>query len=440
MHLSTNPPNSANAWRPGFVATLLAGLLCLLLVPAWHSTAKVAAKPKSTAGLQAAPLLVSMPPFDLHNSPIVTQTSLFTPLLTVIPGQDGQELFISAGNVDEVNGMVFANLDIGPAHKKGSYAMVYSDTVQSYLTTALGFSAGQDEGGTLSLTTTLGLATENIELQRAFIQTSQPETVVVDSNRFIVEMPNLGTVPVDIYLVVMSTNASPGPLPAGYNLVGKPYAMRPSGSLTQSEKFMTLKLGYYEPLPTGSDAHTLAVMGWNPNSQAWETLEGDLFDDNNCLAFSTKTFGLYALVAAPTWRDSFKEFSLTGVAARSSTEWGPGDAIILSSGAATGTVTSISIVPAGDAAEWGILSFNITTPPGTGITVDVLDNANNVILGNVLSGTNLTQAGLDLAAYPNLKLRATLTSPGAGATPALLEWSLGWSVTERQVYLPLVMK
>ncbi len=414
----------------------------MLLAPVWHSTAKVAAKPESETGLQAslAPSLASMSPFDLQSSRLVTQTSLFTPLLTVIPGQDGQELFISAGNVGEVGGVVFANLDIGPAHRKGSYAMVYSNTVQSYLTTALGFTAGQDEGGTMSLTTTLGLATGDIELQRAFIQTSQAEMVTVDSGNFSIEMPNLGTVPIDAYLVVMSTNASPGPLPPGYNLVGKPYAMRPSGSLTQSEKFMTLKLYYYDPLPVGGDPHTLSVMGWNPNSHAWEVQGGDLFDDNNYLAFSTKSFGLYALTAAPAWQDSFKEFSLTGVSARSNTEWGPGDAIILSSGVTTGAITSIPITPPGDAAGWGIFSFSATTPPGTSITVSVLDGANNVILPNVPSGTNLAQAGLGLATYPSLKLRATLTSPGAGATPALLEWGVSWSMIERQVYLPVVMK
>jgi hypothetical protein len=253
-------------------------------------------------------------------------------------------------------------------------------------------------------------------------------------------MPNLGTVPVDVYLVVMSTNTAPGPLPSGYNLIGSPYAMRPSGSLTQSEKFMTLKFHYNDPLLIGSDPHTLSVMGWNPNSHTWEVRGGDLFDDNNYLAFSTKDFGLYALAAAPTWRDSFKEFSLTGVAARSNTDWGPGDAIILSSGAATGTVTSIPIIPVGDAAGWGILSFSATTPPGTGLSVDVLDNVNNVILANVPGGTNLAQAGLRLAAYPSLKLRATLTSTVARATPALLEWSVSWTVVEHKVYLPVVVK
>ena len=41
---------------------------------------------------------------------------------------------------------------------------------------------------------------------------------------------------------------------------------------------------------------------------------------------------------------------------------------------------------------------------------------------------------------PSLKLRATLTSPGAGATPALLEWSVSWTVIEHKVYLPVVVK
>lgn len=406
---------------------VLAGLI-LVLLGTFYSTAKGAPKPT----------VLDSKRFQ-HPSSLITSTSVFSPFLNIWPDSNGVTLYISAQDVGQLGGTVFANLDIGPGHKKGGYAMTYSSTNQIYLAAAPHFTANQDEGGTLSITTTLGLNSGTIQLERAFIQSNViTEEVSVDNDAFTITMPNLGTLPVDAYVAVMSTLALPGPLPPGYHLISPSYNMRASGSLTQSDKLMTLELHYTEPLPQNYDPHTLAVLSWN--FYTWVNLGGNLFDDSNYLSFSTKEFGLYALAVTPTWRDSFKEFNLRGVATRSNIEWGPGDSLILSNGATTGTVTSVSITPPVDAAEWGILVFNTTTPPGTAITVEVLDDANQIVLPDVSSGTNLAQAGINLATYPSLKLRATLTSTVVGMTPALLEWSLSWSVIERNVFLPVVSK
>ena len=64
----------------------------------------------------------------------------------------------------------------------------------------------------------------------------------------------------------------------------------------------------------------------------------------------------------------------------------------------------------------------------------------NVILADVRAGTNLNTAGVTLEAYPQVKLRATLTAEAVGLTPELHEWSLTWIVMERRVYLPVVVK
>src|SRR5688572_9601113 len=100
------------------VVLLLASLLFILTGTVWYSTAKSKSR------------LVRV------------QNSTFAPFLNIIPSEDGSQLHISAGNVGEVGGTVFANLSLGPGHRKGG-TMTYSDTVQAYITTITpGFTPG----------------------------------------------------------------------------------------------------------------------------------------------------------------------------------------------------------------------------------------------------------------------------------------------------------
>jgi hypothetical protein len=314
----------------------------------------------------------------------------------------------------------------------------------TYVANAIGFAPGMDIGNdgddTMSITTTVGsqvVSTGPINFQRAFLETSQPETISVDDDKFILEIINTDTFSDDIYVLVMSTNAPPGLLPIGYRLASSTYNVRPSHSLTESEKLMTLNLRFEEPLPSGGDPHTLAIVGWDPGNKAWDLLGGDLLNDDNLLTLATKRFRIYALATTPTWRDSFMESSLTGVSEGHDTQWGPGDTIILSSAATSGTVTSVPITPTG-AANWGTLHFSATTSLSTGITVDVLDVNDTVVLADVSDGADLSSLSLDT--YASLKLHATLTSTVAGETPALDVWQLSWQVEEHKVYLPVVLK
>ncbi len=264
--------------------------------------------------------------------------------------------------------------------------------------------------------------------------------ISVNEGQFILEILNAGSVPTDTYVLVMSTNAVPGALPVGYQLAGKTYNVRPSGSLTESEKLMALNLSFQEPLPADRDPHTLAIVGWDAFNKTWDILGGDLLYDQRLLTLDIRRFRIYALATTPTWRDSFQEFSLTGLSDRNNTRWGPGQTIVLNSAAISGTATSIPITPT-NATGWGRLHFSATTSLTTGLTVDILDLQDNVVAAKVGDGVDLGQLSqLTLTAYPSLKLRATLTSTVAGETPALHAWSLGWTLAERKLYLPLISK
>jgi subtilisin-like proprotein convertase family protein len=79
---------------------------------------------------------------------------------------------------------------------------------------------------------------------------------------------------------------------------------------------------------------------------------------------------------------------------------------------------------------WDILAFDVTTPPGTELTVDILREAgSNPIAGyaDVLTGTDLS--GL---AGRTIRLRANLSTGNSGETPVLHSWSVSYSDAGRE--------
>ena len=84
----------------------------------------------------------------------------------------------------------------------------------------------------------------------------------------------------------------------------------------------------------------------------------------------------------------------------------------------------IANINPGSVTSWGILSFTKSEPAGTSLTVDVLDFANNVILSDVVSGTNLSAAGVNASTYPTIKLRANFNTTIETETPVLYNWNL----------------
>lgn len=440
--MKTRPSLPKRLRRPCLVIGLALACLWLSFVSLENSTIKSIRMP-----IHPAPALADAPVFST-----VVQIQANGPtnpvekaIVEAVPGSDGREVFVTVSGVESVLGPIFLNIDpgTGPGNHQDSNAMTLSGT--TYVATAIGFTPemdiGNDGDDTMSITTTVGSqvrSTGPLNFQRAFVQTSQPEMISVDDDDFILEVLNLDSFASDIYVLAMSTNAPPGPLPIGYRLASRSYNLRASHSLTQSQKLMTLNLRYQEPLPGAADPHTLAVVGWDRSRKTWDVLDGELLDDDNLVTLATRRFGVYGLATTPSWRDSFQEFSLSGVSGLNNTQWGPGQTIMLSSAATSGTVTSIPISATG-AAKWGTLHFSATTPVNTDLRVDVLDVNDSMVLADVSNGADL--ASLSLDSYPSLKLRATLTRMGAmDPTPKLHEWRVAWTPEVYRIYLPIVIK
>ncbi len=374
--------------------------------------------------------------------------------INAVASSDGAEIFISAQGINASGEPIILNVDpgVGGGSSQGAYAMTLSGT--AHVATAIGFAPDQDVGSpldnaTMSLTTTVGsqiVDTGPINFMRALVQITREEPISIDNGKFNLTMPNTHTFSISkTYVLAMSTHTPPGILPPGYSFAGAAYNVSASGSLTRSEKIMTLDLTFQEPLPGGSAPHTLAIVGWDAFNNKWEVLGGDVFVDDNLVNLITQQFRIYALTTTPTWRDSFQEsrwvgqeLRPVGVSSQTNTVWGPNETIILSTGQTSGAVISIPITPTANAATWGTLHFSATIPLSTGLTVDVLDLNDNVVLANASDGADLS--AISLITYPSLKLRATLTATAAGLPPELHEWRVGWAVPDKNVYLPVILR
>jgi hypothetical protein len=89
-----------------------------------------------------------------------------------------------------------------------------------------------------------------------------------------------------------------------------------------------------------------------------------------------------------------------------------------------GSAVSIPVAPPTGFGEWQTVTFNASIPPGTTLTVDVLDSEGNILLEDASSGASLT--GYPPAQYPILRLRVNLTTSDPAVTPALNDWALTW--------------
>lgn len=412
-------------------AMLLMSLVLLAWIP-WDSTAKPESSP--TGG----PASAGKPPLKRG---VRHPATAFAPFLDIVPGQDGTELYISAGGVGELEGTVFVNIGIGPGHDKRSWTMAYSDTVRSYIATATGFTPGMDDYGPMSITTTQGLNTGIVDFKRAYVPASTIQTIQSVDGNLELALVSTDTIAFDTYIVVVPGYAPPGSPPVGHRLIGASYSVRAAAALTTTNRPMSLRMYYSDATLAGADPHALAIFAWDAFNRRWCSLGGRLFYDQHYLSAVTSRFTTYALMAVPLWRDDFDDFSGLGEFHNVTLglQEGHPELLILSPAATTGTAVSRPITPTGGIATWGSLVFTATAdPPTTTLTLDVLSPDGSAVLTDVVSGASL--ASLDPAQYPALKLRVNLSSAVVGETPALDEWRLTWEVEEHRVYLPAVWR
>jgi hypothetical protein len=293
----------------------------------------------------------------------------------------------------------------------------------------IGLSADLDDGSTLD--------TGPIPFRRFYVPITGADPVVSDDNLLEVTFSD-NSLPAAVYVVVMSTNAVPGPVPLGHQLVGMPYSVRASGATITTTKPMLLKLFYTDTTLRDVDPHTLSALQWDPGAGQWYDLGGAL--DNaieNSLSTTTKRFTVYALMSTPRWRDAFNDF--TGLS-----EWDgvtvllPNGELVLNGLVYTGTAISRAITPTMPIERWGTISYACTAPAGTGLTIDVLGANGTPLLIDVASGTSL--AAIDSTDYPSLGLRATFVTDDLLRSASLDDWIVTWQPRSRTIYLPVILR
>jgi hypothetical protein len=325
--------------------------------------------------------------------------------------------------------------------------MSYSETVQSYVATAVGLSPNEYEEGSISITTTLGLDSGWVGFERPYVPIPMPEPEVISlaGGHFYLSLISPDTVPFDVYIAAVPSygDALPGPLPLGCRLIGSAYTVRASGALTNTERPMLLRIYYGENPLFDGDPHTLAILAWDASNKRWDNLGATLSSATECLSVATRRFTTYALVATPAWRDAFDDSSGMDLSQLDNVTRGgmPGNwQWILSNTPGSGKAVSRLITPTIGFANWGSLTFTYSAdPPTTTLAVDVLSLDGSEVLTDVASDTNLASV-VDPAQHPSLRLRANMSSTVAGETPALEEWQLAWQVEAYKVYLPVAKK
>jgi hypothetical protein len=370
---------------------------------------------------------------------------MLAPFLNVVPSTDGTSLFISASGTGQLGGTVSANVSIGGGSRKG-HTMTYSDTIQGYVTTqidpVIGLTPNQNESGDMSITTTLGLASELVQFNRAYIPASTTQDINSIDGNLQLAVVNTDTIDFDTYVVVVPSYGPPGPPPQGHRFVGSVYSARAAGTRLTSDKPMILELAYSNLTLAEADPHTLAIFFWDAFNEQWIDRGGTLFPAQKFVSIATSDFATYALMATPTWRDGFDELSGLDLTQLNNITLGgtPGNrTLILLNSPGSGSAVSQPITPTNAITGWDSLIFTSTvTSPNTTLTVDVLSIDGAEVLTNVASGASL--AAIDPAQYPSLRLRVNMASTAAGQTPVLDEWQLNWQGAEYKTYLPVVLK
>jgi hypothetical protein len=434
-------PGAASALRWQQLAALLGALLALAGWMPLHPSAKIESAPAVRQTFGRESLVISEPSSSVLPAPGATDrayepSSAFVPFLDIVPNGDGTGLIIQARAAGVIDASVFANVDLGPGGHKGSYTMTYSDTAQTYVTRADGFSPRSDQSGAINITTSSGLDTGKANFLRAFVPKETIPMIRSDDNNLQLNFVSAGTLAADTYIAVVRSFAPPGPAPEGHRFVSNAYSVRASNSLVVTNLPMELLLRYDTPALAEADPRTLALFAWDAFNQRWDNLGGVLFESDRSLSVATTRFTTYALMATPTWRDEFNDTSNLDLISNVRPSRGR---LVLSSTPGAGTAISRPISMTVSSARWDTLVFTSTAePPTTTLTVDVLSLDGTPLMTNVASGASLE--AIDPAQYPSLKLRANLSSAGAGETPALDGWQITWQPREHRIYLPLVAR
>jgi len=149
---------------------------------------------------------------------------------------------------------------------------------------------------------------------------------------------------------------------------------------------------------------------------------------------SSFSLSTYLPVASSTFSDAFADSSK--LASESNVTAGGGVLALTSDGAggylSPGSAVSSTVTPS-YLATWGNVSVTLSVPAGATAVVHVVDASGTLVPDSALAGNStgftsfpVSLSGLSTTTYPSLALRTDMTA-GAGVTPQLTGWSLGYT-------------
>ena len=207
----------------------------------------------------------------------------WTPFLHAVPSSDGTSIDVRLVAHSAVGPGVFATrYQPGwPAPRTAAMTPLAAGSADDYAHTFTGLSPLVGMEGTLRITTTLSLAapgkmaaaqlldTGPTSFERAYVRAGEITDVVSSDGGLVLHLsPN--SFPADAYIIVMPTCGLPAPLPVSWTAVGRPYVLRASGAVLQTERPALLQLFFDPGLLGGADPNALRILAWDPAAGTWE--------------------------------------------------------------------------------------------------------------------------------------------------------------------------
>ncbi len=364
------------------------------------------------------------------------------PFISVIPDLAGRELYISIQGLGDDVGIVYVNSIIGPTGRQYSYSAAHPDPQANHYATVTGLTPGVDVVVTINLTSTTGNLTSTTGLQtppqeylRAYVPAATTRAISAGNSRLELTIVNTDTFANETYIVFVPGLATNHNIPAAHRMVGQPFAINASGSVTTTTRSMLLKFRYNVADLGGAPPDTLALMQWQPDTQEWVPLTANLDTVRSEISTTIRRFTTYALMVTPVtdkdfWNDDFNDLSTVEIPSLQNVDLklkaGFAELLALTNGKMTGVAISKAIAPAA-IQQWGRLSYSALNQSAmVTLTIDLLDQNGNLLLADLPDGASLSM--IDPVAHPVLRLRARFMSSVPGESVWLDQWQVSWQL------------
>ena len=227
------------------------------------------------------------------------------PYIAAIPGSDGTSLYVFAAqlgiSVDESQ----LSVEVETTSHKGSHTLRYNPGENIYDASFDGVFYPETAlaEGRMAVTLTLGPDNE-MTANTAFLRTFVPQRQSVDAmsqDGMVTLHLEPHSLPADGYILIVPTIAAPRPLPPNQQLIGQPYFIAASGSVTATLIPALLTIRCDPADLDGADPSNLHIWAWDRSTGSWIDLGGAYSSRDHSVTVMAQHVNThtYALMAPP---------------------------------------------------------------------------------------------------------------------------------------------